>query len=205
MTLASPQHDRRPGVRPTETLPSSPCKLPDGRAQLRDSLFGSSAVGSQDLREKAVDTALEQARSAPLELQSGVRRGAGRIDSLLGGDGPQPVSDAGKHLWNRNGSVCVGGGVLEGRARCWQSTIRSIRADHGECFLACFICRFGRFVSSKTKHRCWCGERPFCSPRFPRRFFISYQICALRIMKASRESGTRQEGARKRETGRGRE
>ncbi|CAM9541704.1 unnamed protein product [Ectocarpus fasciculatus] len=59
--------------------------------QLRDSLFKESVVGGRSLREKAVDTALELARSAPLDTQGGVRRGAGRIDSLLGGEGPQPV------------------------------------------------------------------------------------------------------------------
>lgn len=60
-------------------------------AQLRDSLFESSVAGGRHLREEAVDKALELARSAPLEMQGEVRRGAGRIDSLLGGDGLQPV------------------------------------------------------------------------------------------------------------------
>ncbi len=60
-------------------------------AQLRDSLFESSAAGGRHLREEAVDKALELARSAPLEMQGEVRLGAGRIDSLLGGEGLQPV------------------------------------------------------------------------------------------------------------------
>lgn len=67
---------------------------PDMRVQLRDSLFQSSTAGGRNLREKAVDTALELARSAPLDMQGGIRQGAGRIDSLLGGDGPQPVRAA---------------------------------------------------------------------------------------------------------------
>lgn len=63
-----------------------------GGLQLRDSLFKESVAGGRSLREKAVDTALELARSAPLDMQGRVRRGAGRIDSLLGGECPQPVS-----------------------------------------------------------------------------------------------------------------
>lgn len=59
--------------------------------QLRDSLFQNSAAGGRNLREEAVDTALEIARSAPLNMQRGIRQGVGRIDSLLGGEGPQPV------------------------------------------------------------------------------------------------------------------
>lgn len=62
--------------------------------QLRDSLFQNLASGSGKLREEVVDTALEQARAAPLDMQGGIRPGAGRIGSLLGGDGPQPVRRA---------------------------------------------------------------------------------------------------------------
>ncbi|CAM9348328.1 unnamed protein product [Ectocarpus sp. 12 AP-2014] len=61
--------------------------------QLRDSLFKESVAVGRSLREMAVDTALELARSAPLDMQGRVRRGAGRIDSLLGGEGPQPVGE----------------------------------------------------------------------------------------------------------------
>lgn len=64
------------------------------RVQLRDSLFQDSAAGGRSFREDAVDTALELARSAPLDMQGGMRQGAGRIDSLLGGEGPQPVRAA---------------------------------------------------------------------------------------------------------------
>lgn len=60
---------------------------------MRDSLFENSAAGGQNLREKAIDTALQLARAAPLDMQEGVRQGAGRIDSLLGGSGPQPASE----------------------------------------------------------------------------------------------------------------
>lgn len=65
-------------------------RLPRDGFQLRDSLFAGSAAG-RGSREMAVDAALEQARSAPLSLQMGIRQGAGRVDSLLGGEGPQPV------------------------------------------------------------------------------------------------------------------
>lgn len=65
-----------------------------GQTQLRDSLFESSAAGRGG-KERAVDAALEQARSAPLNVQAGVRVGAGRVHSLLGGEGPQPVGGRG--------------------------------------------------------------------------------------------------------------
>lgn len=68
--------------------------FPGMRLQLRDSLFQNSAAGGRNLREEAVDTALQLARSAPLDMQGGIRQGAGRIDSLLGGEGPQPVRTA---------------------------------------------------------------------------------------------------------------
>lgn len=59
--------------------------------QLRESLFDGYSA-DQACREKAVDVALQQARSANLNVQAGVRRGAGRVDSLIDGDGIQPVS-----------------------------------------------------------------------------------------------------------------
>lgn len=61
--------------------------------QLRESLFNGAANdgGGVGRREATVDKALNEARSAPLSLQASFRRGAARVDSLLAGEGPQPV------------------------------------------------------------------------------------------------------------------
>ena len=75
------------------------------------------------VREEAVDKALALARSAPLNVQAGVRQGAGRVDSLLGGEGPQPVRrgwGGGSGGEGGGGGVAVGVGVgvalVEGEA-----------------------------------------------------------------------------------------
>ncbi|CAM9571414.1 unnamed protein product, partial [Scytosiphon promiscuus] len=103
--------------------------------QLRDSLFGSSAAGSQGSREKAVDTALEQARLAPLDMQRGVRRGAGRIDSLLGGEGPQPVGEWEVKHALRQGKEELRGKDLASRERIKELliTVRQESAADSRC------------------------------------------------------------------------
>eukprot|EP00903_Cladosiphon_okamuranus_P008368 g8046.t1 len=78
--------------------------------QLRDSLFQTSTADGRNLREEAVDTALELARSAPLDMQGGIRQGAGRIESLLGGDGPQPVGE-----WEVKHALRLGEEELQGK------------------------------------------------------------------------------------------
>ncbi|CAM9848209.1 unnamed protein product [Sphacelaria rigidula] len=62
--------------------------------KLRESLFEEATRhGKPSKREEAVDAALDQARVAPLSMQAGFRIGAGRVESLLVGDGPQPVGE----------------------------------------------------------------------------------------------------------------
>eukprot|EP00752_Nemacystus_decipiens_P012095 g10722.t1 len=89
--------------------------------QLRDSLFQNSAAGGRNVREEAVDTALELARSAPLDMQGGIRQGAGRIDSLLGGEGPQPVGE-----WEVKHALRQGKEELRGKGLASQDKIEEL-------------------------------------------------------------------------------